>query len=361
MKHLIFLISVFFTLLPVYSQINVSGKITDQKSGKAIPYVVISDNCGKVLTQTDDTGYYSVELSAPDNLHFIHLAYDPATIRIDSSKESCDIILELHEIGLGEVTVTPDVADRLLNTAYANLAKRLEKKRSRKYILHDKEHSSTGGEREAYALMDVSMNGISKNTRSIKWDIELVGLNLIKQIDNESFFVGRKPFHFWFLPVGSIEKDIPLDYSCEITEKDGNLLTIRSTPKHPDKNHYVYFINTIDLTDTVLIKSVVQALPQTSELTQEKYNNTNYNLSNTFGTLKYEQDSASSNYYLAEIQLMETAQIGSESSSYNIFFNTNFYLLKNNSIKISHLQNKKKIKPCTCMLYENKDPKIQGL
>jgi|GEM_PF-5951357 len=353
MKIFYILIAGLFFLSPTYSQIKVSGIVTDEESGNVIPCVILTDSMGRVLTQTNSDGFYNVEISPFTSLHFIHLAYDSASVRVEEPMDSCNVILKPFVFELNEVVVTPNYANNLLATAYRNLVKRLELKHTRQYKFHDKEYTTIGGEREVYALLDVGMNSINKKNGMVKWDIKLTGSNLFNQVNNESFLISSKPFNIRFIPHRfSINPDFS-NYFCEIIEEDENLLTIKATSKSPDKGSYAYFSYTINMTDTVMEKTVVQAFPNAAELTQGEFKGIAYNFSNTFSILKYEQDETSQKYFLSECQHREIIQIRNDSTSHDIYYETHFSLQNEEDKGIEPLRKKKKIPlPYIHLIYE---------
>ena len=353
MKIFCILIAGLFFLSPTYSQMKVSGIVTDEESGNAIPCVILTDSMDRVLTQTNSDGFYNVEISPSTSLHFIHLAYDSASVRVEEPMDSCNVILKPFVFELDEVVVTPNYANNLLATAYRNLVKRLELKHTRQYKFHDKEYTTIGGEREVYALLDVGMNSINRKNGMIKWDIKLTGSNLLNQVNNENFSRKNIPFNTRFIPRQfSINPDFS-NYFCEIIEENENLLTIKATSKSPDKDNYTYSLYTINRIDTMIVKSVTQAFPNTAELTQLKINGVDCNLSNTFGIITFEQDETSQKYFLSDCQHREIIQIRNDSTSHDIYYETHFSLQNEEDKGIEPLRKKKKIPlPYIHLIYE---------
>ena len=349
----VFTLSLILSMFADNSQQKVSGFVKDKNSGEALPYAIVMDDKGKVLSQTDRNGRFSVEISLPATLSFIHLAYDSISIRVEEPTDSCCPALEPHLFGLDEVVVISNYANELLAKAYSNLINRLEKKHSREYCLYNKERISDAKERETFALVDATIHTIDKKKR-IKWDLYLKGFGLIKNTDDKYFKVNGKHFFIPFL-FDRIRSNIDFsDCYCEITERDESFLTIKATPKHPDKNNYVCSFYTIDMSDTVIVKTLAQAFPDSRELSKSTYKGGEYNFSNAFRIIEYDRDEASRSIFLSEIQLSEVAHIENDSAKYDIFFQSRFSLRKKeDENKITRrLPKKKKIQPYTYSVYE---------
>jgi hypothetical protein len=266
MKLLIF---IFFPSL-VFSQMKISGQVFEQQTGKPIPYTVVYTDTESTITMTDDNGDFSLEVNSSEPVYFRQLAYDFLVISSDSLVNNPTIYLNRHIIELKEIVVTSDYAQRLLETAFNKLNSQLQKKEAIPYLFHLESTTRTGGEREAYALIEASLSKINKKGKN-DWIFNLVQLDKIKVINNDAFYIKKKPLSLEIFPQGSYFSNNLKNYSCEIQDSDDNQLTIKASPIHPDKDYYGYNLFLINKRDTILMEAMFQSFPDISKLTTRKF------------------------------------------------------------------------------------------
>lgn len=88
-----------------YSQIKISGTITDKNTGDKIPFVSVLSPSGAGTT-SDENGLYSLTISSTDkSLTFSYLGYKTQVIQIDN-RSVINVSLEESDTSLNEIVVT---------------------------------------------------------------------------------------------------------------------------------------------------------------------------------------------------------------------------------------------------------------
>ena len=104
MKHISMWLLLLFTSIS-FSQIKITGTITDKNSGVKIPYVSISSST-KNGTTSDLNGNYSIVVSNKNQfLTFTYLGYTTQIVKVENQTK-IDIQLTEQETSLNEVVVT---------------------------------------------------------------------------------------------------------------------------------------------------------------------------------------------------------------------------------------------------------------
>ncbi|WP_439131767.1 SusC/RagA family TonB-linked outer membrane protein [Polaribacter sp.] len=104
MKHVSMWILLLFTNIS-FSQIKISGKITDKNTGYEIPSVAISSSAENGTT-SDNNGNYTIEVSNENKiLTFSYLGYKTKKIKVENQK-IINVQLEEIETNLDEIVVT---------------------------------------------------------------------------------------------------------------------------------------------------------------------------------------------------------------------------------------------------------------
>lgn len=103
MKQIIFCLYLSILTFTGYSQINISGTVTDALTHEAIPGAMISlsDSSSKVITQTftpaDAKGRFHINLTATSGaLKFSAMSYTPVYIQLEQVKQGTDLHIELN-------------------------------------------------------------------------------------------------------------------------------------------------------------------------------------------------------------------------------------------------------------------------
>jgi iron complex outermembrane recepter protein len=94
---------VFSTM--IFAQSTVTGKVTDLKTGAAIPGVSIKNKSSKKGTATNGDGSFTIQASSGDDLEITAVGYKSQTIKA-GSQTVLSITLDQSSTDLGEVVVT---------------------------------------------------------------------------------------------------------------------------------------------------------------------------------------------------------------------------------------------------------------
>ena len=107
MHRLLALFVVFFMILTQMSwaqQKPITGKVTDELSGEALPGVTVVVEGTTLGTTTDFDGNYSIAVSNGQSLVFSYIGYEKSTILIQGQTE-LNVILGVNTEDLGEVVI----------------------------------------------------------------------------------------------------------------------------------------------------------------------------------------------------------------------------------------------------------------
>jgi hypothetical protein len=355
MKARLLIFCIFYPLL-LCSQIRISGTVFDKETQEPVPNVVISTDKNR-FTITDDKGYYELEAHLLETVYFRQLAYELWETSIDSLSKKSDVYLFRDLIELNEITISPHHAQNLVDKAIQNLVSRYQTKKSLTYLFHIEGATSIGGEREAYALIEVILSKVNKKRGTFDWRFNLIRLDKIKTINEGDFYIKRKPVWAELFPQEISINQRLNDYVCELQNINEEQFEIKISPKQLDKKKYAYLFCTINKQDTTLIEIVSQSYTSVSELTIQKVKGINWQLTNHFNKIKFVQDEKSGFYYIEEMTHLGTSKVG-DTSPYNVSFIETVSVLKdasNNPISI-----RKKIKPRDYVLFESDFPNSPG-
>jgi hypothetical protein len=355
-----FLLFLCFCPSLLFSQVRISGQVFDRKTREPISGVVVYTNNGNNITMTDNKGGYILDVHLSEPVYFRQLAYDFLTTISDTLLNNPNVYLIRNAVELSEVVVSPFHAEDLLNKAFRNLVLNLQKKEINSYLFHLEETTSSGGEREAFALMDVKRSKPSWKKR-IYWDFYLYQLDKIKTINDSSFYIKKKPIWLELFPSIFFVRPNVDDFIYELYENDAEQLVIKASPKHTDRKHHRYCLCTINKQDTVLIEHMAQSYPDSPELTLRKVNkDTKWQIINHFSDIKFLQDEASGLYYIKDGQhLLNSRVISDVDSSYNVSSKSIVFIADKNPVDQINTE-KKKIKPHDYVLFESDFPNSPG-
>jgi hypothetical protein len=338
--------------LCVFSQERITGQIFDKETQEPILGVVVYTNSGNNITMTDNKGQYTLDVHPSEPIYFRQLAYDFLTIISDTLRNNPNVYLVRNTIELSEVVVSPFHAENLLNKAFRNLVLNLQKKEVNSYLFHIDEITSIGGEREAFALVEINRSKPNWKKR-IYWNFNLSQIDRIKIVNDSSFYIGKKPVWADLFPQEFSVRSILNNYICELYENKEEQLVIKAYPKHLDKKNYRYALYTINKQDTVLIEYLAQSYSEAPELTLNKINkDTEWQITNQFFDMKFSQEETSGLYYVKEVKHLGSSRIISDiNSSYNELFKSTAVIVGRNTINT-----KKKILPRDYVLFESDLP-----
>jgi hypothetical protein len=355
------LIVFIFSSLTLCAQRNVSGKVFDKETGEPVPNVVVLTDKGSRAAVTDEKGRYSLQISSSnETVHFKHLAYQLIEIQASHLFSQPDVYLIPDAIALSEVVVSPLRADELLKKAAENLMTRFETGKNNLYLFHLDESTSLGGEREAYALVDISLSRISKRLGTFSWNLNLLQLDRTEQINKEDFYVNEKqPFWIEFFPKrGHISNKNNFIYAFH--KEDDEQFIIKASPKRLNRKHYRYQLYTINKTDTTLTEMLTQSYTNASELTfYEMRNKTkNWQTTNHFSNIRYAKDKQTGLYHLEKLVHSVGFKVGPD-PVYTISLHESGSIVSAPPVRPAHYE-PKKIQPYNYILFESDFPDSPG-
>jgi hypothetical protein len=336
--------------LSLFSQIKITGQVFDRETKEPIPNVVVYTNDNNKITLTDDKGHYVFEINSSEPVYFRQLAYDFLETTSDLLHTNPTIYLTRNVVELGEVVISPVLAQDWINKAIQNLNLRLQKKTTKSYLFHIEETTTTGGERNMYALIGISLNKINSLTGFYHWNFDLLQLDKIKAIKEDDFYLKKKPFRTELFPHKMTKYTDLNDFIFEFQDNNEEQLIIKVSPKHPDKKHYKYFSYAINRRDTVLTEIIAQSYSNSSELTLRKFKDIRWYLSNHHYRIKFVQDETSGLYYIKELQNLVVSKVISPNFSYDISMRETVSTIE--QLSIQQTNTKKKIKPYDYVLFE---------
>jgi hypothetical protein len=339
----------------VFAQMEISGQVLDKETFKPVPCVIVSANSTNNISVTDENGCYSIKIDQPELIYFKQLAYEHYVVWSDSLINNPKVYLDYHIFELSEVIVSPDYAQKILDKAIQNLYNNFLQKQRKDYLLHLDESTTIDGKREAYALFETVTSKFNSKKRISKFDIRLDRLDIIKNSNESSFFVNKKPIWIELFPQNFSIRHSFADLICERHEDKDDLLVLKLSPRYLDKKHFRHYLYTINMQDTTLVELIAQSYPESSKLTLQKYNGTYWQTNNQYFKIKFVQDDNSGLYYIREFTHWADAQIMTD-PSYKIDFKINIYEIDSND----SVKTKKKIKPYDYILFENDFPNSPG-
>ncbi|GHT52895.1 hypothetical protein AGMMS49982_14380 [Bacteroidia bacterium] len=352
-------ITILLLLCPLYlfSQEKISGQVLDKETRKPVSGVVVYTNSGNTLTMTNDRGYYTLDVHSSEAVYFRHLAYDFFETTSDALLNNSAIYLTLNAVELSEVVVTPDYAANMLNKAVQNLITRFQTKETKQYIVHSDETTSKGGKREAYALCNIALSGVNKKRGSFHWNVQLNLLDKISTVNEDQFYIKKKPLFLELLPRRIVVNRNKNEYIYEIQNINEDQIIIKVSPKHLNKKNWMYRLYTIDTRDTVVIESVFQSYSNVSELTTKKFRGVTWQITNGYGSFQFMQDEKTGLYYIADMLYLVSAKVLSE-SAYDISFKETISVAEN--APAYPISTKKNIKLTNVVLFKTDFPNSPG-
>ena len=106
MRKITFLIAIVILSAPLFSQITISGKVTDAITGEPLPVATVQIEGTTIGTTTDFDGLYSIEVrSEVDILKVSFIGYLPKSVTVGTQTEM-NFVLEEDVLKLDEVVVT---------------------------------------------------------------------------------------------------------------------------------------------------------------------------------------------------------------------------------------------------------------
>jgi hypothetical protein len=317
MKKYLLLIALCPSLL-LFSQTKISGQVVDKQTDQPVPYVIIYTADNKAITMTDDDGRFNLDVNPSEPVYFKQLAYDFFTALSDSIINTPKIYLTKHVIELNEVVVSPDYARNLLQKDCRNTDMRTLRKKAIPYLFHFEGLTSTGGELEMYALIDVALNKVDKKKKDLwkyNWKFHLIQMDKIKEIEEKESFAKKIPF---FMPLFPMTIALRSDYMCEIQERNGDTITIKIFPLRPDKFNCRYSVHTINMQDTTLIESTTQSLPDIANLTNVESEKIQTQILTSSIVTKYIRDESTGLYHYQDVHIFFKIRVR-EKDSYTIY------------------------------------------
>jgi hypothetical protein len=262
---------------------------------------------------------------------------------------------------LGEVVISPNRAKYIRNKAIDNLFVNFQKEKTKAYYLtHVEESTTKGGEREVYALLDATLNKVNYKKTFFNWDLNLIQLDRIKNLNENDFAIKGKHIAIEFFPdnlhfFSDKTKADTVPVIGEIYDENKDQFIIKTYPQYPNKKYYAYFIYIINKRDTVLNEVIAQSYSNSDKLTTKKNGEVSYNVSNNFHKYKFVKDT-SGMYYLEQIQHL---------ISFNVIDDMPFEITFKTSISISpykpETQKRGKIsRPYSYLLFRSRLPDSPG-
>lgn len=119
----------FFTLtVKSYSQ-TIQGKVVDEVSGEAIPFVSLMIVGTQITSITNENGDFIIKAnSLPVKLKFSHVSYLNGEIEVKSTSDNLIVKLKQAAINLSEVTIDPNRGKNLLKSALEKATKQISDK-----------------------------------------------------------------------------------------------------------------------------------------------------------------------------------------------------------------------------------------
>jgi hypothetical protein len=359
---LLFLFSPVF----VFSQTKITGKVIDTDTQKPVSDVIVHSS-GKISI-TNDKGEFDFDINNQSEVvYFRHVSYDLFKIQSDSLHNNGAIYLTPSVTELGEVVIVPNNARDILLKAIHNLVSNFQKKKAKTYYLtHVEGNTTTGGEKEAYALIEANLFKVGvKEKKSLKWNLKLTQLDRINISNANDFTISGQSITGWFF-IDNLKFPIATNDTanvdtaasiCDIYENNDIELIIKVYPEYANKNNYGYSLWTINKKDTTLTKILRQSYSNSDVLTEKEYKGVHYSVTNNFHNIEFVKNSAEL-YYLYKFQHLMTYKILTEIPS-EITFKTITHAVtgvSDNDIK------KKKIilYPYESYLYKSKLPDSPG-
>lgn len=109
MKNLVFLLFLFVSTVS-QAQIRISGKVTDAKTGEALPFVSVYIKNASIGTTTDLNGTYNIKLTkVPDSLTVSFIGYltQSKAVKKNVATQEINVALATSAVSLKEVLITP--------------------------------------------------------------------------------------------------------------------------------------------------------------------------------------------------------------------------------------------------------------
>jgi hypothetical protein len=343
---LLFLIFLSTDALSLLSQNVVCGQIIDSETNTPVPSVIVTTENNLSLTVSDSEGLFCLSADSTENIYFQQLAYNSLALRSSFITDNKKVLLSPHSFALDEIVVTPnDVAEKLFNKALENLNRSFEKNSYHSYLFHIEEKTSNGAQRELYALIDIALDKVKK--KGYNWNFELKNLDKIKITDNKQFYIKHSPFYFELFPLKF--NFVTKGFICEIEEENESEITVRKTPKTPDKHNFNYSLYAVSKLDTILTAITAQSLPDVNNTSQRAYRGVNWDVENQYYSIKIDKNKINGQYYVQEISHFASVRINAD---------VPFYI--EGKIHVKRIENpnniempfKEKIKPYDYELFE---------
>jgi hypothetical protein len=353
-----------FILFPAFafSQTKIQGKVLDKETQKPVPDVIVHSS-GKISI-TNDRGEYDFEINQSETVYFRHLSYNPLKMQSDSLQNNNTVYLTSNVTELSEVVISPNRAKYLLNTAVNNLIANFQKEKTKAYYLtHVEENTTKGGEREVYALIETVLDKMSLNGKFCNWDLKLIQLDRIKNVDENDFIGKGKNISTDFFPDNLYfsfgkAKDTTA-FFVEIYDENSDYWIIKTYPQYLNKQYYYYSLYTINRQDTVLTEFIDQSYADSNELTTRNFKRFSYNMSNHFNEYKFSKN-ASGLYYLEQFQHLAHLKIIAD-MPHEMILKAVVHRIENTSLdKFENEKKKRLFSTFSYYLFKNKLPDSPG-
>jgi hypothetical protein len=278
--------------------VKISGQVVDKQTDQPVSAVVVYTSDNRSITMTDDDGRFTLEAQPSEPVYFRQLAYDFLVTSSDSLVDNPKIYLTRHVVELKEAVVSPYHIYNLLRKAERNTRVRLLRKEPVSYLFHLEGTLSGVGDREAYALINETLN-IDKKGK-MDWRFDLLQFDKIKDTNKRTILSWLIPYMTVLFPMpASIEKN----YKYEILQQDDDCLKVRAMPVL-SKKKICFYMYTVNMRDTVLTEAMAQSVPKkdVAELFQMESEKDTLNALNIFSGCKYTQDDKTGAYVIKEFQ-----------------------------------------------------------
>jgi hypothetical protein len=327
----------------LFAQTDVSGTVFDKETRAPLAHVVVYAN--DRITMTDDAGHYVLAVQPAEQVFFRQLAYDFYSVSSDSLHDNGDVYLARNVIELKDIVISPVDARHVLEKSQRNLIEKIRQNEIRPYLFHLEGSSDTGGERELYALVNITLNRIGYSR--YYWGMNLIRRDVIKELNKDDFYFNGHPIGIDLLPQKFPRKTHPDKYTFELQEQDEEHFRIRVSPKKPDKVNHWYHSYTVTKQDTVLVERISQSFSNVSELTFRKRGEQSVQLFNHFVKLNYASDAEA--YHMQSLIHIASEKIADGPMQRTLTSKANVAALEEVPKGSEH---QKKIKPYDHLLFE---------
>ncbi|MDR2144840.1 MAG: carboxypeptidase-like regulatory domain-containing protein [Tannerella sp.] len=339
----------------LYSQVEIKGMIFDDESKEPVAGAVVYTGEYRNMTMSDDSGHFSINVRMEDTVRFRQLAYDDVSVKAEELIKNANVGLTKNVKELDEITVTPVNVEYLLNRSFQKLIDNYENENIA-YLLKAEPETSAGGEREAYALIDVSRSN-KKSSRSVNLNTKLMQYDITKSVNTGSFYVKKTPLSIQFIAksIGS-GTNTKNDSHYELFSRDDEHFIIKSSPAHPDKKRHSYSLYIISRSDTVLVEYIAQSLSNVDELTMKKIRGISTQITNHYEHYTFAQNEISGAYFIHSFHHLASRNIYSAQPYSHLSKITIFAVEKTDAKQLKG----KTISPVDREIFQSKLPPTPG-